>query len=325
MIHYLLTCLLLILLLLSCSSANKADPDSPPLLQDKYCTELKDLPYRGIAMLHCNLDQARPNCEMIDDALLYSCIKHISINYLINGTFGFNPSHMAHDFHILSANGRKLEVTFYLLNGPGQRRYNSTQDNSFDVRISPESFRARIKSQDPNIKQAYVHNVDRITPLIDSLLLSNHRVRLVPMLEDNLDVGSFNQLITWTKNKLPNRAVEYGRNPCSCYSGADSLIPAGIFPEVHASNGYVSTKNGLVTNDGDGFHFPGDNDPFSRIVRWQDILQTMYSANHLSNSFILWHHANQGLTSNNLPPPSGRRYKQLEQKHLDWYRDFLRK
>lgn len=317
--------LLIFFLLISCSSSNGNDPDQPPTPSDPYCNELKDLPYRGISTLHCNLDQARPNCEMIDESLLRSCIKNISINYLVNGTFSFNPSHMNHDLKLLSSNGRHLEVTFYLLNGPGQRRYNSTQDSSFEVRISPESFRQRIKNQDPNIKAAYEHNVDRLIQTIDSLLLSNHKVRIVPMLEDNLDVGSFNQLLSWTKQRLPGRNVMYGRNPCSCYSGADSSIPPNTYIELHASNGYVSSVNGLVTNDGDGFNFPGDNDPYSRITSTDSLLQTMYSANHLGNSFILWHHANQGLSSNALPPPSGRHYKQLGQKHMDFYRDFLRK
>lgn len=313
------------LLLVGCACCGGSDQPSVPSAVDPNCDILFDRPYRGLALLHCNQTQARPNCEALDSAMVASCVQRLATNYLVNGTFGFVDTHMMHDINLLTAHGRKLDVTFYLLNGPGQRRFRSSSDPSYEVRVDPIKYRERIKASDFGTLAHYKANIHRVLPVVDFALNKGAVVRIVPMLEDNLDRESFEKLLEISRTEFTPRPVLFGRNPCNCYVGADSHTPEGVFKEQHKSTSEGVGSNTLVTNDGVGFEFPGESAPYPRLASVEQLASLMLQANALGSTFIFWNHSNQGLNSDALPPPASRHYKTLEQWHVDFYIDFLRR
>lgn len=300
-------------------------PPVPPTPTDPYCSSYLEVPQRGIAMLHCNQTEARgKNCEKIVESMLRSCVRKLAANYLVNGTFTFTPSHMQHDINLLTSNGRSPEFIFYLLNGPGQRRCESTQDPSFEVRICPDKFRQKVNNNDTSVINNYKNNISRLLPTIDFAQARGGKVSVVVMLEDNLNQSAFKKLAEIAKQMLPAN-VRVGRNPCPGCAGGDDGVPNGYFLEKHPDNpAGVKIDYGVITNDGDGFDFPGENEPYPRKVSWEQLVHTMLAANHRGNTFLLWHHRNQGLTGGNLPPPASRPYKQLTESHVNFYINFLR-
>jgi hypothetical protein len=316
--------LLLCVFLAACSSGGGGSPiPIPDPVPSAQCGPLLETPPRGLSTLHCLNDTARPQCEGIVKIVKDACIKNVTLSYLVNGTFGRNLSHIQHDIHTLAVEGRKLHLVLYLYNGPGQRRCKSTSDNSWDVRMCPPTFRHKVRS-DGHTRNQVIQDTRLLLPLIAFAEERGAKVYMIPMLEDNLDQGSFFVLASLMKPILPSSVV-YGRNPCpSCYSGNDDGIPDGFFRDKHTgdSNAF-SSSNGLITNDGVDYVFPGETTTYPRVVPFSTLKSARNKAGETGNLFILWKACAQGLTGGTLPPPSGRHYCRLENGQ-DILKRFLR-
>ena len=254
---------------------------------------------RGIACLHCNQTEAALQASTLTDILVKACIQRVAINFLVDGTFGFSPEFMKAQIEKLTSGGRELYLTFYLTNGPGQRRYREGVFRGFGTDISPELFRDRIQS-DSEFQGQYQVLVTRLIPLISFAVDRSAKVSLVPMLEDNLSDAAFAKLLTLTKSVVPPTLnVRYGRSPCSsCYPGNDDGAPADTFVEQHtASAKQVRVRNGIVTNDG------------VEVAEYSALGGVLRRAGKLGNQFIIWSGKFQGVAADGiLRDPAKRDY-----------------
>jgi hypothetical protein len=287
--------------LLGCPSKKKPEPELSP---------------RGISLMHCNVDKARPQCEELVQIMLESGIKNIATNYLVNGTFGFNFGHMNHDTMMLQSDGRKLHLTLYMLNGAGQRRCRDTKDKSFEVKICPEQFRSDVVNS-AYVRNEYRKNLERVKPLVDAVKARGGVVYIVPMLEDNLTASSFNALVELTKQVYPDDIIM--RSPCGgCWFGNDEHVPSGVELEHHGVT-YMSEAM-KHSNDGVEWLLDGMHTTYPRSI---SLLGLMHLRNN-SKIFELWSARYQGLTGGNLPPPSERTYVFPNEREKDAIIDFLK-
>ncbi|MCB0323318.1 MAG: hypothetical protein KDD69_07070 [Bdellovibrionales bacterium] len=277
------------------------------------CAQLVTTPPRGLACLHCTQPEARNSARQIADVLSDSCLASPAINYLVDGTFGFDETFLTDQITQLTEGGRQLFVTFYLANGPAQRQYDITVVEGFGARIDPEEFRYRIQ-HDPALQGRYQSLVDRIVPVVRYALQRGAAVSLIPMLEDNLSDEAFRAMAELLLAVIPpDLTVAVGRNPCpGCYSGNDHGIPPGFFEELHTDWAGVGISNGIVTNDGRHYHSAAA--PSTNAETTLDELRAVRdAAGRNNNTFILWSAARQGLPESNgaHPLPSQRYYAPL--------------
>jgi hypothetical protein len=309
------------LILAGCSSKNSDQPTPEPVPTPsapagEVCQSLVSKPTRGLAMLHCSGEPAaRANCAQLVRAMVESCIDKPAANYLVNGTFGFDAAAITADVMALTANGRKGDFTFYVLNGPGQR--NSGVDTSADVHISAKDMIAKLKKGDFGLKTLYLSKLEALRPILQLIASRGGKGRVVAQLEDNMDLGAFNVLVSWTKGaNLPG--VVLGRN------GGSGGTPAGLYTETHpCSIGAVSTRGGVITNDGCGFTFPGEN-ASSGDISAELAKQMELKAETLGSTFIAWQAGNQGRSNIGPVPANKRPYKILDDSHVNFYKEFLR-
>lgn len=317
----------LVYLLSGCSlfESDKPSPTpSPTPPQTAECGELLNTPSRGIATLHCLQNEARPQCQDIVQTVKDACIKNVALYYLVNGTFGRNLSHIQHDVFTISQEGRNLDLILYVYNGPGQRRCRSTSDNSWDVRMCPDTFRWAVQSN-ADTRNRVREDTQQLIPLIDFAKMAGATVHIIPMLEDNLNRPSFTTLAGLMKEVLPDD-VRYGRNPCGgCYSGNDDVVPSGFFLDKHTGDpNRFSHSDGLVTNDGTDYEFPGEGSSYPRQIPFSVLRSARNKAGETGNIFVLWKAGAQGLTGGNLPPPSGRNYRAYSPSEKEILKGFLR-
>lgn len=298
---------LLCFFLSSCRTDSPEPPPPPPPPSE--CPVLLDTPPIGMSTLHCNQNEARPQCEQIVEVVRKSCVKRPVLNYLVNGTFGRNPLHMQHDINELTKDGRELTLILYMTNGPGQRRCRGTQDPSIDVKMCPDDFRYNVRTNG-SFREKLRDIAREYQSVIDFAKQKGARVIIIPGLEDNLNATSFTSLYELYRSVFGNE-LSYCRNPCrSCYGGNDGHIPSGLCEEKHASNANAfSITNGIVSNDGKTFLFPGEDTGYPRAVAISELRSARNKAGQTGNAFILWKAEMQGLRGGQLPPPAGRRYQ----------------
>lgn len=212
-----------------------------------------------------------------------ACIRNVSWNTLVSGTFGYDEAFMVHQIEKLSAN-RHLSLTLFILNGPGQRRYKSQVFDGFGEKMSPEDFRKRIQ-WDEAFRDSYRNHVAKFSHLIDLAVAHGVTVNVIPQLEDNMTDAAFSALLKLTQEVLVGKPVRYGRNPCpSCYPGSQGWIPPGVFEEEHTDKPFFNVSNGIVTNDGDDVD--GDYDSLKGVRN---------RAGERGNEFIVWTAKFQGI------------------------------
>lgn len=299
--------LLLLSLFLALCSCHHKDTPPPPIEADAFgCVSLLDSPPRGLSTMHCNLNEARPQCEKLINVLARSCLKRPAISYLVDGTFGFHPSHMNHDIVTLASGGREINVLFYLTSGPTQRRYKTQTYGGFGTRISPEEFRSRIQSN-PSFQNEYVNLFKRIDPIITTINSLGGKALVVMMLEDNLTDPAAQKMMQLLTPHISNKA-RLGRNPSpGSYPGNGSAVFTGLFREEHACID-SNAANGVITNDGKTYLLAKQSSNYPQCSLAQ-IKALQNKATDLNSVFLLWSAPFQGLTSTNLPPPKGRRYE----------------
>ena len=275
------------------------------------CSKLLDLPPRGIACLHCLHPRASVQGDVLVETVRSSCLKRNAINYLVDGSFSSNlgesptsetaesdiPSNRldesvyAHDRDVilkhvdaLTASERELYLHIYLLNGPAQRRYKSNHGRGLFTYISPSEFRNNIVS-DSALQNRFAEHVQGLMPLFVAAAGKGAVISIVPMLEDNLDLPAFLEMVRII-DRVIGGAFPYSivRNPCPrCSKGADSEIPAGCFKEGHSLSSANKISDGVITNDGQ-----------SDLTK-EELQTALRGAGSNRNVFIIWDAARQGL------------------------------
>ncbi len=260
------------------------------------CPELLDLPPRGIACLQCTQPEAASQADALVQILLESCIRRVAINYLVDGSFSYDQGLLERHINALTADGRELSLLFYLSNGPSQRRYKSKPLKGFGTDMSPSDFRERIQ-RDAALQKEYSNLVSGLLPMLQLASSRKAKILIVPMLEDNLDIESFRQMVKLVKNSIPP-GIDYrvGRNPCpKCSDGADGEIDEGIFKETHNMRSADNFENGVVTNDGDASVFEKDAHKGDKFISLEQLKFGRDEAGKRNSVFILWSAARQGL------------------------------
>lgn len=291
------------------------------------CTRLQDEAPRGLACLHCTQAEAQAQAQTIRSVLLESCLRSIAINYLVDGTFSFDHQFLINEITELTKDGRKLFVTFYLANGPAQRRYDITQIDSFGTQISPKEFRNRIQ-HDQVLQGEYQRIVDRLVPVLRYANQRGASVSVIPVLEDNLDDEAFETMLELTLDVIPPSVfVNLGRNPCpGCYDGNTAGIPSGVFEDLHTDWPAIGIQGGLVTNDGRDYSSPASGHHSGAETTLADLEAVRDIAGNGDNAFILWSAKRQGLASGNSahPIPATRYYAPKSPAEREELIEFLR-
>lgn len=290
-------------------SSVTSEADSTARSLSASCSELIDTTPRGLACLHCMHPNAKEQRKVIAQIMQDSCLKNLATNFLVDGTFSFDPSAVSEFVDLLSLNGRQLFLTFFLSNGPSQRRWKTTKVNGFATNISPEVFREATTS-DFKLQQAYQDIVKRMIPVMRYAISKGAKIQIIPALEDNLDDSSFQKLSDLTLDVIPSgMMVSLGRNPCRrCYLGNTSSIPNGYFHEVHTSDASHVIADGVITND-------GINVSLDKLVAARD------ESSKKNSQFVLWDRKRQGIPIDmkTYPEVDQRTYQipdQLEQKEI---------
>jgi hypothetical protein len=309
------------------NSVNAPTPLAQSSSNGSNCGRLYSTAPRGLACLHCTQPEAQFQAKQIRSVLEASCLRNIAINYLVDGTFSFDHSFLIDEITSLTSGGRQLFISFYLSNGPAQRRYDTTDIHSFGTKISPEEFRRRIQG-DVSLQGEYQIIVDRLVPVIRYARQRGASVGLIPMLEDNLNDQAFQSMVELTLAVVPPElTVGIGRNPCpNCYPGNEAGIPGGVFEEFHTDwSGLVSAtgrpvSGGIITNDGRDYTSPAQPRPEAETTL-NELTTVRDAAGANNNSFILWSAARQGLqhTGGDFPNPAYRSYSPItntEQREL---------
>ena len=294
---------------------------------DDTCENLITTSPRGIACLHCMQPEARTQANLIAFLLQRSCLKNIAINYLVDGTFSFDAEILYRHINILTRNGRRLFIYFYLTNGPSQRLYQETPIDALGTKTAPAKFRTLVK-YDYETQYKFQLLVRRLIPFIRYASSKGAVVSLIPALEDNLDNESFDKLYQLALDALPyDISVAFGRNACEgCYSGNESGTPDGLFKEVHIAYPKFSLEDGVVTNDGRNYS-SAVNPKNKGSVSLETLAEVRDRATLLNDTFILWDAERQGITTETksmLVAPSDRKYIIPPMKERTEIIDFLR-
>ena len=283
---------------------------TPEILPDGRCASYVEGPPVGISCLHCLQPQAREQARHLADVMGGSCRRNLSTMVLADGSFGDDPVFFNEIIDRITRGGSTLHLYVYLANGPWQKNILTFPQLGFPAGITPEDFRVRIHS-DSELRETYRSLIGRLESTFRFARERGVVLYLLPMLEDNLDAASARALESLVRESVP-ADIEYalGRNPCpGCYPGNDESIPDGLFRDQHVSSSChrVSVFNGLASNDGGDFHFPGESG--AGDLAFEELFAFAEEAAARSTSFILWRGDYQGRPSvDDVVPPAARNY-----------------
>lgn len=295
------------------------------------CTEFVERAARGLSCLHCNHPRAIEQARQITGVLRDSCLQRVGTNFLVDGTFGFNPDLMREIVTILTEEGRSLEVTYFIANGPAQRRFSITANENFGVQINPGDFRNLIFTSD-SLRREYQELVSRLRPTIEYSVARGATVVVVPYLEDNLSDSSFREMVSLTREVIGDLPVSYGRNPClaECFIGNQGGIPSGVRELLHTIETDFRITGGIVSNDGFDYNSPAtENNPEAATTLAQ-LGELRNVAEAQGNNFVLWSAPRQGLPivppgiDFTFPTPDERNYRLISPEEREELIRFLR-
>lgn len=295
------------LLLTSIFTSCKDKPNKPPVPQE--CPQMLNYPPRGISCIQCNVPKAEAQSNKIVDIIYKSCIQNPAISYLVDGSFGFNEQLMGSHIASLSSNGRKPHVVFYLTNGPAQRACSNPPYPGHGISTCPPAYRQRIQT-DRALQEDLQRLASRLSNLSNQIVSAGGKVYIVPQLEDNQNLQSFNAMVSLIKPHVHPQAIIM-RNPCpGCYAGNDGHIPSGVQSEehMHQANAFYH-HGGAVTNDGAEVLWPGESTTYPRRISLQDMFGSRLRAEQIGKLFLFWKASFQGLGGDTLPHPANRDYK----------------
>ncbi len=266
------------------------------------CDRLRIGPPQGISCLQCTHANAREQADALTDLLLESCLRNISVSYLVDGSFGAASEFedfLKGQIEKLTTGDRSLFLYLYFGNGPWQRRSRNgklLQDAPYLATLSPREFRAGITS-DFDVQYEYQKSIVELHSLLRYASARGSQLAVIPMLEDNLDDQSFETLYELTLDALPlDVPVSILRSACSgCFPGNDDGLPDGVGRDIHTANASsVRERDGLVTNDGTPFRFASDTENIAKLTL-SDLAPVRDRALSQNNAFLLWSARYQGL------------------------------
>jgi len=267
--------------------------------------QLIDLPPRGLALLHACQPEARKQIEELSDIVVASRVRRPALNILCSGDFGWDPGYLATLVEKYSQGGRIAHVVFYLANGRAARHWKGQLLDGFGSRIAPETFRRQILD-DPLFRQSFQDLAARLAPLLDRIAIAGGQAGIVPQLEDNQSDRSFAAMVDLIKKALPPAmAIRLGRNPCvSCYPGNEGRVPGGCFLEEHhhAASTDFTVADGVISNDGCTYAFPGEQPAFLPWLPLADLAGVQRHTGDMGSIFLLWNARYQGLRRKPEPP-----------------------
>ncbi len=267
---------------------------TPQVGDDGSCRSYVEGPPVGLACLHCLQPEARGQAELLAEIMSASCRRQLATFILIDGSFGYDESFLKSLVSRLISRGSSLDLYLYLTNGPWQKRA-SVPPKGFGTTIRPETFRTLIQG-DEAFRESFRNHVRSYIPAFEFIVQSGVRLNLIPALEDNLDAPSARAIEALVREAVPN-TIPYrlGRNPCpGCYDGNDISLGEGVFEDehIHSTGDRVRVNNGLVSNDGETFRFPGET--FEASLEYSDMGHFAAQAGARGNAFVLWRSEFQG-------------------------------
>ena len=267
--------------------------------------QLIDLPPRGLALLHACQPEARRQIEVLSDIVVASRVRRPALNILCSGDFGWDPEFLAALVAKYSQGGRIAHVLFYLANGPAARHWKGQCLDGFGSRLAPETFRRQIVA-DPLFRQSFQALVERLAPLLVQIGKAGGQAGIVPQLEDNQSDRSFAAMVDLVRTSLPpETAVRLGRNPCvGCWPGNEGRVPDRCFFEEHhhAAATDFTVEDGVVSNDGCPYAFPGETPAFLPWLPLAYLAGVQRRAGEMGSIFLLWNAGYQGLGHRSDPP-----------------------
>ena len=283
----------------STTKPSRSALSTDPSLVDASCPVLEETVPRGVSCLQCMEQGAIEQRQVFLDLLRETCLKNIALSVVVDNSFSFDEAFLFQAVDALTSGGRRLFLHVYLLNGPSQRKYDTTPVLGSFTRVEPKRFRELLFSN-ARVERIVRKLVDRVTPAMVYALNKGAVVNLVPMLEDNLQRRSFNRLSEIILDELPaGLEVALGRNPCPrCYPGNDDYVPTGFFAEHHPELPALrfDVVDGVMSNDGVDVGFtPGEVG--GRVQSLATIAGLRDTATAQNSLFLFWNAEYQGLQS----------------------------
>lgn len=255
--------------------------------------------------MHCFANQAQ--CLKLCDILYDSQIRNVAINFIADGSFGYNATSYRYCVDKLSSGGRSLVVLLYVHSGPGARRWESYKRlkiKSWAAGIRPEFINQKLLA-DQEFRDSYQNHLKaNVRPLVRYAVASGAHVA-IGWLEDNFTRLSFNMILMLTEQVLDEFQIEYVRNPVVLRAGA---IPLRVVRETHSLSIASMPLNGWVFNDGEGFKFLSER-PKDGEQSLADMRDIRHAAFDRGNIFILWIGQYQGDNGKRIINPRKRRYR----------------
>lgn len=308
------------------ASAARPIRGTPEVAADGTCLSFVEGPPVGLACLHCLQPEARAQADLLARLMGTSCRRNVATFVLVDGSFGDDQEFLKHLIRTVVRHGSRLDLYLYLTNGPWQRRDEQLPDRGFATHLPPEEFRVLIQS-DEQFREAFRTHVRNLVPVFSFAVEQGVRLNLLPALEDNLDAPSARAIEALVVEAVPP-SIPYrlGRNPCrGCYKGNDTSVPDGLFEDqhIHSLCNGVRVSNGLVSNDGETFRFPGE--AFDADLEFEDMFLFAKRAAEKSNSFVLWKGEFQGRALDGaFIDPADRQYVVPNEPQQALLLDFLR-
>ena len=260
---------------------------------------------RGYTMLYLMHPRARQTVEKQLEAMFRSKVQQLYLGVLIDGTFGRDFNYLSNVVRRVARERRSLILVLYLTNGHAMRSPWPGNDAPF-ADIDPIDFRALMQT-DTDIRNRFVDIVRPIIPVLqlNRRLNESNRNFVVPMLEDDLDDGTYLSMRRLTQSVIGNRAAfvrnPHGAFPGSTFSGLGDPIESHLPEEMDE----LSIRDGFSL-DGIGYSLSGDGSDGRLTFEESKDLAVRASSRGI-RYFGLWRHERQGLRVGEVPQPVNRR------------------
>lgn len=232
---YIIFCLV-VLLNVSCGSGSSSGGD------DSNPTPNSGLTNVGYAAFNLTADSF--NCVGFLEAS--QVVEHLHVAFLYN-TFGNNFSCLEN----LIADGRLETLEVNLINEPGHRNGRLGSYEFLSSVGSVADYDAKLRAQDPSLKQKFVDYVQPLLPVLNNLD-SSTELFVNPGLESNVSLEAGAVLVAWTREVFPNARVVW--NPLE--TSAAQIVPtAADLTEAHGLYPSISPPC-LYNMDGTDVSYP---------------------------------------------------------------------
>jgi len=157
-------------------------------------------------------------------------VEHLHVAFLYN-TFGNNFSCLEN----LIADGRLETLEVNLINEPGHRNGRLGSYEFLSSVGSVADYDAKLRAQDPSLKQKFVDYVQPLLPVLNTLD-SSTELFVNPGLESNVSLEAGAVLVAWTREVFPNARVVWNPLETSAAqiapTAADLAEAHGLYPNI---------------------------------------------------------------------------------------------